>query len=84
MQACKPGSVSRQRHDSYHLSSPDFAIRIKQPTQSRQPYDYWRAANRINGRDLFGLSTHKVYPACCIAATTVSSYLTISPFPLPI
>lgn len=34
-------------------------------------------------RDLFGLSTHKVYPAPDITARTVGSYPTISPLPLP-
>src|SRR5437868_2740280 len=32
-------------------------------------------------RDLFDLSTHKVYPALSVTTETVSSYLTISPFP---
>jgi len=36
MQACKPGSVPwRNRQGAYHLSSPDVAIRIEQPTQPR-------------------------------------------------
>lgn len=32
MQACKPGSVSRQRHDAYHLSCPDKSGSIGLPT----------------------------------------------------
>ena len=32
-------------------------------------------------RNLFGLSTHKVYPAPDVTTRAVSSYLTISPLP---
>ncbi len=34
MQACKPGSVSRHRRDSYHLSGPDVTTGINRPTHS--------------------------------------------------
>jgi len=78
---CKP--VSRVllltfQSASYHLSSPDFAIGVNQPT--RPDFHKWMS-RAAHVRDLFGLSTRKVCRALRVATKAVSSYLTFSPFP---
>ncbi len=77
MQACKPGSVPN-KSGSYHLSSPDVAIRVNQPTHPgiRLPEN-----DQSKSQDLFGLSTRKVCHAPAVTGRAVSSYLTFSPFP---
>jgi|GEM_PF-1365616 hypothetical protein len=61
MQACKPGPVP-DKSGSYHLSSPDVAIGIYQPTHGAHRNES-RAAISARRRHLFGLSTCKVYHA---------------------
>lgn len=77
MQACKPGSVP-DKSGSYHLSSPDVAVRINQPTH---PVIRLPENDQSKSQDLFGLSTRKVYPAPGVTVRAVSSYLTFSPLP---
>jgi len=60
MQACKPGSVSRNWRDAYHLSGPDVAVRINRSTR---PGSRFGIESGIHHQDLFDLSTHKVFRA---------------------
>ena len=83
MQACKPGSVSPiEIGDPYHLSGHTITDGLYQPTHpdtlagKNEPFPILRL------RDLFGLSTRKVYHASGVAIGAVSSYPTFSPFPL--
>jgi len=79
MQAYKPGSV-------HHLSdvliiylalpSPTRSISLPIPLLQEQ-----RETSSLDRRNLFGLSTRKVYPAPNVTIGAVSSYLTFSPFP---
>lgn len=79
MQAYKPGSV-------HHLSdvliiylalpSPARSINLPIPLPRKR-----REASSLDRRNLFGLSTRKVYPASSVATGAVSSYLAFSPFP---
>ena len=56
------------------LPSRTDSINLPIPQKGEQPFP---ELNPV--RDLFGLSTHKVYPAPDVTTKTVSSYLTFSP-----
>ena len=75
----KPGSVpiAARSFGVYHLSSAALAHSVDRPTLR----DRRAACSACAGPGIFGLSARKVYPASCITATAVSSYLTFSPFP---
>ncbi len=82
MQACKPGSVSPIGiGDPYHLSGHTITDGLHQPTH----HDTFAGKNEqfpiLRLRDLFGLSTRKVYHASGVAIEAVGSYPTFSPFP---
>ena len=76
----KPGSVpvAARSVGVYHLSSAALAHSVHRPTLR----DRRAARSACAGLGIFGLSARKVYPALCITAQAVSSYLTFSPFPL--
>lgn len=75
----KPGSVpiAARSFGVYHLSSTTFTCSVERPTLR----DERATRSACAGLGIFGLSARKVYPAKCIAAVAVSSYLTFSPFP---
>jgi hypothetical protein len=91
MQACKPGSVPdspvvvlQELKGSYHLSCPDFAVGVIQPTHPDRPEGHRSSESSrqaCRDRDLFGLSTRKVYHAPDVATRAVGSYSTFSPLP---
>jgi len=76
----KPGSVpiAARSVGVYHLSSTALARSVYRPTLR----DERAARSACADLGLFGLSARKVYPAKCITAPAVSSYLTFSPFPM--
>ena len=75
----KPGSVPMAARSVgvYHLSSTALTRSVYRPTLR----DERAARSACADLGLFGLSARKVYPAKCITAPAVSSYLTFSPFP---
>ena len=84
MQACKPGSVPIPiviGLGPHHLSGHIITDGLHQPTHpdtlagKNEPFPILRL------RDLFGLSTRKVYHASGVAIGAVGSYPTFSPFP---
>jgi hypothetical protein len=84
MQARKPGSVIRRQANSYHLSSPGFTTRIERPTRHAQmASSHLHSACAERRRDLFGLTTRKVYRAPDVTTGAVGSYPTFSPLPRP-
>ncbi len=79
MQAYKPGSVhclSNVLIIYLALPLPTRSINLPIPLLREQ-----REASSLDSRNLFGLSTRKVYPASNVTIGAVSSYLTFSPFP---
>ena len=85
MQACKPGSVPNPiviGLGPHHLSGRIITDGLHQPTH----HDTFAGKNEpfpiLRLRDLFGLSTRKVYHAPGVAIGAVGSYPTFSPFPL--
>ena len=75
----KPGSVpiAARSFGVYHLSSTALTHSVHRPTLR----DERAARSACADLGIFGLSARKVYPASCITAKAVSSYLTFSPFP---
>ena len=75
----KPGSVpvAARSIGVYHLSSAALTRSVNRPTLR----DERAARSACADPGIFGLSARKVYPAKCITAQAVSSYLTFSPFP---
>jgi hypothetical protein len=75
----KPGSVpiAARSFGVYHLSSTALTHSVHRPTLR----DERAARSAFADLGIFGLSARKVYPAFCITAKAVSSYLTFSPFP---
>ncbi len=88
MQTCKPGSVFRPWRNPYHLSGPAITGGINQPTHFAMPLPVytgtalWTSSPRFcNQRNLFGLSTRKVYRAPDVTTRAVGPYPTFSPLP---
>jgi|GEM_PF-283109 len=82
-QTCKPGSVSRLNvqavsREFYHLSAMTVTSHLDQPTHPDDPPERIRSEQPRNP-DIFGLSTHKVYPLSMSPLAGVGSYPPFSP-----
>ena len=85
MQTCKPGSVFRHWRNPYHLSGPVITGGINQPTRFAilpEVAEVWTSSPWFyHQRNLFGLSTRKVYRAPDVTTRAVGPYPTFSPLP---
>jgi hypothetical protein len=80
-QVCKPGSVFLTIPSGFLSFIWSRHCRDQSVYPSRYQFPEISEQLTLSDRDLFDLSTRKVYPASNVTIGTVSSYLTFSPFP---